>query len=78
VKLDHVDRIARSALSGTTLNRTEKNLSPDISYPLGGKPSSPFEAKEFERGQKAIQGIRFGLMRRLAEVARRGGLLPVK
>jgi hypothetical protein len=23
-------------------------LSPHISYPLGGKPSSPFEANEFE------------------------------
>ena len=42
-------------------------LNPHISYPLGGKPSSPFKANEFECVQKAIRGLRFGLMLRLVE-----------
>jgi hypothetical protein len=52
--------------------------SPDISYPLGGKPSSPFEANEFECVQQAIRGVRFGLMLRLVEGAGLTQLLPEK
>ena len=53
-------------------------LNPHISYPFGGKPSSPFEANEFECVQKAMRGLRFGLMLRLVEGAGLTQLLPVK
>ncbi len=53
-------------------------LNADISYPLGGKPSSPFEANEFECMQKAVRGLGFGLMLRLVEGAGLTHLLPVK
>ena len=31
-----------------------RSFSPDISYPLGGKPSSPFEANKLECIQEAF------------------------
>src|SRR5438094_2248798 len=39
-----------------------RRASPDISYPLGGKPSGAFEENELECVRKAIRGVRFGLM----------------
>jgi hypothetical protein len=56
----------------------ENQISPDISYPLGGRPSSSFEADELECVKKAIGGVRFGSMLRLAEGAGLTQLLLVK